>query len=258
MSDFLQVVEDKASVLSFDIYENEGLGGKLHEDKLVENFDTVLSEVAKDLCSTSRVVIFRPIYEEGEWLWSKNHFFDSVVEIKVGGLNFIGGLFNTNLYSSYYGVPDKYINHILLGYDEDDSSAEGSKLIAPEEMVNSFIMSALENLACNEVAKCITDYSYKQVVKTPVIEKEASQISEQLGISKKGLLIVASQAVNINRQDIFEDRLWLLEGVASRNYSHLLSKKDIVGVTNWLASLDNRIDFQADYSVDLTKDTNEP
>ena len=253
LAEFIQAVDDKALFLGLAVYEDyrdSKTGRAIHTDKLFNDFETVISEIAKELCSTSRVVLFRPIYEEGEWLWSERHFFESVVELKVEGFDFIAGLHNLNFYGSYYSVPNQYISHILLSYDEEENGAEdypNSGYL--NHSVNPLIMEALENLARHEIDKCMAHYAYDKITKNPVIVEGANLLSKQLGVDEKGLLINATIAVNINQQDIFEEQRWLLECAVSRDYQHILSENDEKAIVDWLSTLDASVDFQADYSV---------
>ena len=248
--DFIQAVNDKAELFGFAIYERDEVGARLHPNKLIDNFNTVLSEVARDLCAIIRVIAFRPKYNEDSIVISRKRFFDSVIELKAAGFWFIGGLFDQVFYDSYYSVPNQYIDHILLGYDERANGAEeypGSGSLT--NSVDPFVMTALENLATHEAGKCIELYLYRKTAVNPMIVSGASHYSEKTGVDKETLLLAASQVQEKNREDNYEDKQGFLEGITSYHFGHILSVPDMAIITQWLASLEVMLDFHADYSV---------
>lgn len=251
---FVASIDKKAAKLGVAIYENNEFNGTLHPNKLINNFNLVLSAVAKDLCSDFKVLGFKPDYKQEPILKLKVWRFESIISIKLGDQKFIAPMFNQSFYGGYFAVPEKYRDYLLVGYskekinkfpDDADIAFE-----ATHKSLNPFVMKALEQLCIYEAGKCIQEYYRRIVIKTPELLDKLSSISSEFGISKNSLIDAATTALQLGLSQKPNDKPAHMSMLTQYHFGHLdCDAQALLTITQTLIDIAKNTDFESDYSV---------
>lgn len=250
----VKTIDKKAAKLGVAIYENNEFKGKLHPNKLINNFNLVLSVVAKDLCSEFKVLVFRPDFQQQSLLNLKVAVFESIILIKLGDHNFIAPMRNQSFYGAYFAVPEKYSDYLLVGYSKENVNEfpddADIAFEATHESLNPFMMKALEQLCIHEVGECIHEHYRRIVIKTPELFDKLSSISSEFSVSKNSLLAAAATALQLGVSRNPNDKPAHMSMLTQYHFGHLdCDAQALLTITETLISLAKNTDFESDYSV---------
>lgn len=251
---FVTGIDKKAAKLGVAIYENNEFGGTLHPNKLNNNFNLVLSEVAKDLCSEFKVLGFKPDYKQEPILKLKVWRFESIISIKLGDQKFIAPMFNQSFYGAYFAVPEKYRDYLLIGFSKEKiNEFSGDADIAfadTNESLNPFVMEALKQLCIHESGKCIQEYYRRIVIKTPELLNKLSSISSKFDVSKNSLIEAATTALQLGLSLESNEKPAYLSMLTQYHFGHLdCDAQALLTITQTLIDIAQNTDFESDYSV---------
>lgn len=257
LANLVKAINDKAALFDIPIYEDNQYGHRIHDKKVQDNFNTVISEVARDLCSEVRVVAFRPVTAIEKSMDFDEIHYNSVIEIKVCDHDFIASMDDQHFHSGYYAVPTMFMNHTLIGYEKDPhdewAHEEDVKKYNPPASrvaVNPFVMKALKNLCAHEAGKCKNDYMYKKALNDNTLTALAESASTRFGLDKQTLLLAAAQVREKIKVGNYNDKQQFLRNISFYHFSHLVQTSyDINALVRMFDEIDDGSNANTDYSV---------
>lgn len=258
LASLVKAINAKAALFDMPIYEDNEYGHRMHDKKVQDNFNTVISEVARDLCSEVRVVAFRPVTAIEKSMDFDEIHYNSVIEIKVCDHDFIASMDSQHFHSGYYAVPTMFMNHTLIGYEKDPhdewAHKEDVKKYNPPAStvaVNPFVMKALKNLCVHEADKCRDDYFYKKALNDRTLTGIAESTSTLLGLDKRTLLLAAAHVrERVKAGGYLNNKHDFLKNISCYFFGHLLSNSDDINtLAKMLAKVDDGSNANTNYSV---------
>lgn len=152
---FGTAVETKAAELGIVIYEQENLKNPspLEPTEMLSQFNFVLRELAKDLCTEVKIIACQPNLEDAGRLNSNKLAVTSIVLIEFDDHKFVAPMTNSWVYGNYESVPQEYKDRILISYNEglnpvDESHSDIGEIY---RSINSYVMQTLD-LICRHKA----------------------------------------------------------------------------------------------------------
>ncbi|WP_339343559.1 hypothetical protein [uncultured Psychrobacter sp.] len=157
--DFGTAVETKADELGIVIYEQENLKSTspLEPTEMLRQFNFVLREFAKDLCTEVKIIACQPDLEDAGRLNSNKLAVTSIVLIEFDDHKFVAPMTNSWVYGNYESVPQEYKDRILISYNEGLTPVDEahSDLYDIYQSINSYVMQTLD-LICRHTAVELT------------------------------------------------------------------------------------------------------
>lgn len=196
----LDAIVAKSEMLNMKPYSDNGDAvGCESKDQALKNANTILNEVAKDLCDSVKVIDFMPFYDDTQKDVDTRHTiesFESLVEIKVCDKEYIASMFDGYFYTGYYSVPDVYHKHTLIGREDEGCDIEHDhlpKTKIDESASNPFVLKALESLCLHEADKCIDVFLYKKALHNHSLVAVADKLSALIGVKQPVCLLTCAK-----------------------------------------------------------------
>lgn len=233
-------IEAKSQLMGMHIYDE----GFIHSDKIKLNLKTILNEVARDLCSSVKVLSFRPIHGDCEYSEPNDaeQHIDSLIEIEACGKAYIAALFDKRLYANYAPIPNAYHQHTLIGRKDNPnhSSCHNLDVMA----TNPLVLAALERLCAHEVDKCMDEYIYRLASKNQRLTDIARKVTTLSHVDFDTALLVCSKIERAELTGTKEHRA--LTSVLEREFSNY--KSSSTGIKDLLALFEYGFDGKGFYS----------
>lgn len=152
---FALASENKAGELGVVIYDDEDLEKSLEPTELARNFNLVLREVAKDLCSEFRVLAGQSEFEDTGIASVNSPTFDSLILIEFDDHKFIAPMSKHHFYGGQDSLPQEYKERILIGYNKHLKAADESHADLDDiyQSINPYVMETLNLICVHESAK---------------------------------------------------------------------------------------------------------
>lgn len=198
ITSLLDAIVAKSEALNIMPYGDNGDAvGCESKEQALKNTNIILNEVAKDLCDSVKVIDFMPFYDDTQKDIDTRYAlesFESLVEIRVCGKEYIASMFDGYFYTGYYAVPDVYHKHTLIGREDEDCDIEHDYLPKIDESAsNPLVLKALENLCLHEADKCIDVFLYKKALHNNSLVAVADKLSALIGVKQPVCLLACAK-----------------------------------------------------------------
>lgn len=237
-------IEAKSKLMGITIYDE----GFMHSDKVKLNLKVILNEVARDLCTSVKVLSFRPIYGDCEFSepCDTEQHIDSLIEIEACGKSYIAALFDKQLYANYAPIPNAYHQHTLIGRKDNPYHESCHKLDVMA--TNPLVLDTLQRLCTHEVDKCMDEHIYRLASKNKRLTTIANKITTLARVDFDTALLISSK---IERAELADCRDYkALVSVLEREFSDYkkpsTSMSDLLDL--FVSDLDETL-FTSDFSV---------
>ena len=237
-------IEAKSQLMALPIYDE----GFVHSDKISLNLSITLNEVARDLCSSVKVLCFRPIYGDCEFSepCDTEQHIDSLIEIEACGKSYIAALFDHQFYANYAPIPNAYHEHTLIGRKDNPNHPTSYKLDVMA--TNPLVLNTLKRLCIHEVDKCMDEHIYRIASKNERLTAIAHKVTALSRVDFDTALLVSSKIERAALVDGKEHKalVSVLEREFSDHKTSSTSIKDLLDLfTNALNENPSTYDFSA-------------
>lgn len=157
---FAEHVESKAATLGLVIYETDKLSKNLEPREMLNNFNHVLSEVVKDLCSDFKVINWKSDAENSVVIGAKPNTIKNIILFDFDEHHFMSLITTNHLSVECPNVPERYKDRILLGYDGDQRIFDNTNaaLRVIYKLIDPYVIQALGFMCNHQEALVKNDY----------------------------------------------------------------------------------------------------